>query len=605
MSRIRNRSPTFREGAAMATKLRDVDAVVVGMGFCGAILSRELTKAGLNVVGLERGADHNPAEEFSLTRLRDELRYAVRLELMQDNSIDTITFRNAPDERALPIRRFGAFLPGEGVGGTGMHWGALHWRFLPTDFRIRSALTDKYGAKAIADTMTIQDWPLSYDELESCYDRFDKLCGVSGQAGNLRGKLIGGGNPFEGPRSDDYPNKPIKTAAGPAMFSEAARSLGYHPFPVPTATSSAPYVNPEGITLGRCEYCGHCNRTACEANAKASPNVNIMPVLRVEPKFELRTRVFVTRLVYDKEARRVTGVVYSDMTTGEEYEQPAGLVVLSSFVFGNTQQLLLAGIGEPYAVSTGKGVVGKNYCYQFEAGGEAFFEGREFNPFIGAPGMATAVDDFNGENFDHSSLGFFGGGYIACVNGGAPPIGGRVLPKGEPRWGVGWKQAEAKWYRCNTRFNTQGSVYAHRGNFMDLDPSYKDALGRPLLRLTYNATENDHKMSRYLVERLEGVIKAMNPTHYEVHNRPKNFTIVPYQSTHCTGGTMMGSDPGNSVVNRYLQAWDAHNLFIQGASVFPQQHGYNPTGTLGALAYWSAKAITEQYLKNPGPLVHA
>ena len=589
----------------MATRLKDVDAVVIGMGFTGAILARELTKAGLNVVGLERGADRNPAEEFTLTRLRDELRYVVRLELMQDNSIDTISFRNTPDELALPVRRFGAFLPGEGVGGTGIHWGALHWRFLPTDFRIKSALAEKYGAKSIPESMTIQDWPVSYDELEPHYDRFDKLCGVSGQAGNLRGKPIAGGNPFEGARSEDYPNKPVKTGIGPAIFRDAATSLGYHPFPVPTATSSAPYVNPEGITLGACEYCGHCNRTACEANAKASPNVNVMPVLRIEPKFELRTRVFVTKLLYDKQASRVTGVVYTDMKTGEEYEQPAGLVVLSSFVFGNTQQLLLAGIGEAYDPKTGKGVVGKNYCYQFEAGGEAFFEGREFNPFMGAPGMATAIDDFNGENFDHSNLGFFGGGYIACLNGGAPPIGGRVLPKGEPRWGVGWKQAEAKWYRCNTRFNTQGSVYAHRDNFMDLDPTYKDALGRPLVRLTYNATENDHKMSRYLVEKMEGVIKAMKPTHYEVHNRPKNFTIVPYQSTHCTGGTMMGSDPGSSAVNRYLQAWGAHNLFVQGASVFPQQHGYNPTGTLGALAYWSAKAITEKYLKSPGPLVHA
>jgi gluconate 2-dehydrogenase alpha chain len=592
----------------MATKLKDVDAVVIGLGFSGAILSRELTKAGLNVVALERGADRNPAEEFTLTRLRDELRYVVRLELMQDNSIDTVSFRNTPDDMALPIRRFGAFLPGEGVGGTGIHWGASHWRFLPTDFRIRSVITEKYGAKAIPDTMTIQDWPVSYDELEPHYDRFDKLCGVSGQAGNLKGKLIAGGNPFEGPRSDHYPNKPIKTAIAPAMFGAAAASLGYHPFPMPSATASAPYVNPEGITLGACEYCGHCNRTACEANAKASPNVNIVPVLRTEPKFELRTRAFVTKLNYDKDAKRITSVLYTDMKTGEEYEQGAGIVILSSFVFGNTQQFLLAGIGEPYdpkGGEGGKGVVGKNYCYQFEAGAEAFFEGREFNPFMGGPGMSVAIDDFNGENFDHSGLGFFGGGYIVGASGGAPPISGRVLPKGEPRWGKGWKQAEAKWYRCNTRFNTQGSVYAHRDNFMDLDPTYKDALGRPMIRLTYNATENDHKMSRYLVEKMEGVIKAMNPTHYEVHNRPKNFTIVPYQSTHCTGGTVMGADPGTSVVNRYLQAWGAHNLFVQGASVFPQQPGYNPTGTLGALAYWSAKAITEQYLKNPGPLVHA
>src|SRR5947209_885729 len=107
----------------MATRLKEADAVMVGMGWTGAILARELTKAGLNVVGLERGADRKPAEEFTLTRLRDELRYVVRLELMQDNSIDTITFRNTPDELALPIRRFGAFLPGEGVGGTGISLG--------------------------------------------------------------------------------------------------------------------------------------------------------------------------------------------------------------------------------------------------------------------------------------------------------------------------------------------------------------------------------------------------------------------------------------------------------------------------------------------------
>src|SRR5271169_7006211 len=144
----------------MATKLKETDAVVVGMGFSGAILSRELTKAGLNVVGLERGADRNPAEEFTLTRLRDELRYVVRLELMQDNSTDTITFRNAPDELALQIRHFGAFLPGEGVGGTGIHWGALHWRFLPTDFRISSHIQQRYGANAIPEDMTIADWPL-------------------------------------------------------------------------------------------------------------------------------------------------------------------------------------------------------------------------------------------------------------------------------------------------------------------------------------------------------------------------------------------------------------------------------------------------------------
>jgi gluconate 2-dehydrogenase alpha chain len=265
----------------------------------------------------------------------------------------------------------------------------------------------------------------------------------------------------------------------------------------------------------------------------------------------------------------------------------------------------MSGIGEPYNRATGKGLVGKNYCYQFEAGAEAFFEDKEWNPFIGNAGTGVCIDDFNGETFDHSGLGFFGGGYFFCAVPGAPPIGGRAVPQGTPRWGSEWKRATVKWYHRFVRFNTQGSVYAHRDNYLDIDPTYKDAFGRPLLRMTYNGTDNDHKMSRYLLAKLEGIIKAMNPTHYAMHVRPKNFTTVPYQSTHNTGGTMMGADPKSSVVNRYLQAWDAHNLFVQGASVFPQQHGYNPTGTVGALAYWSANAITTQYLKNPGPLVQA
>jgi gluconate 2-dehydrogenase alpha chain len=87
--------------------------------------------------------------------------------------------------------------------------------------------------------------------------------------------------------------------------------------------------------------------------------------------------------------------------------------------------------------------------------------------------------------------------------------------------------------------------------------------------------------------------------------RRGNFNVVPYQSTHNTGGTIMGGDPRTSVVNRYLQSWHADNLFILGASVFPQNPAHPPTGAVGALAYWAAHAITTRYLKSPGPLVHA
>src|SRR3984885_4717131 len=350
----------------MVTRLKDVDAVTIGLGWTGAIMARELTKAGLNVVSLEKGQDRIPGEDFILPQVRDEVRYGQRLELMWDNSLDTLTFRNFANEQALPIRRIGAFLPGEGVGGSGIHWGGLHWRFLPSDFRIRSALTERYGANALPDGMTIQDWPVSYDELESHYDRFDKICGVSGKAGNLKGQKIDGGNVFEGPRSDHYPNAPIISSNAALMFGAAAKSLGYHPFPAPIAIASAPYTNAEGVPLGACEYCGYCNRIACETNAKASANSTLLPLLRLDPKFELRPRCFVTKLNYDKAAKRVTSVTYTDLRNGEEYEHPANIVLLPPYVSSNVQHRLRPGMGEPYVRASGKGTVGKNYAYQFE-----------------------------------------------------------------------------------------------------------------------------------------------------------------------------------------------------------------------------------------------
>src|SRR5262249_21357177 len=97
---------------------------------------------------------------------------------------------------------------------------------------------------------------------------------------------------------------------------------------------------------------------------KAGPHVCVLPVLRADPKFTLRARAWVSRLSYDKAAKKVTGVVFTDTRTGEEYEQPAGLVVLSAYVFGNISLLLNSGIAEPYDPLTQKGAVGKNSCYQ-------------------------------------------------------------------------------------------------------------------------------------------------------------------------------------------------------------------------------------------------
>src|SRR6516164_1623623 len=205
----------------MATLLRETDAVVIGVGWTGAILARELTKAGLHVVGLERGPMRTAREDFAIPSVR-----------------------HAPAETALPIRRLGSFLPGTGLGGAGEHWNGVTWRLTPTDHLLRSHITQRYGRDAIPAEMTIADYPVSYDELEPYYDRFEKLAGISGKAGNLRGKLIDGGNVFEGSRQNEYPNKPLTQSMAGATMEAACKSLGYHPFPGPAAIASASAAKP-------------------------------------------------------------------------------------------------------------------------------------------------------------------------------------------------------------------------------------------------------------------------------------------------------------------------------------------------------------------------
>jgi gluconate 2-dehydrogenase alpha chain len=588
----------------MAKKLPSVDVVLVGFGWTGAILGQELTDANLNVVAIERGGWRDTSTDFAVTFAQDELRYYFRHALFESPAQETLTFRNSADQTALPMRRLGSFLPGTGVGGAGIHWNGMTFRFLPSDFLARSHNGARYGTAAIPDTMTIQDWGVTYDELEPHYDKFEYLCGVSGRAGNLNGQMQEGGNPFEGVRSRDYPNPPLDMVFGPTLFGATAKELGYHPFPGPAANMSRPYTNPLGVMLGPCSYCGFCEKYGCGNYSKSSAQTTILPVLLPKDNFELRTECEVLKINLDSTGKRATGVTYIDIQ-GREFEQPAEIVILCAYITHNVHLMLVSGIGTPYDPKTGQGLVGKNYAYQITSSVNAFFDDKIFNPFIGAGSLGVVVDDFNGDNFDHGGLGFIGGGYHACWNTGGRPIESHPTPQGTPNWGSKWKQAVAKSYLTTTTVATHGAVMSHRGNYLDLDPTYRDIYGRPLMRMTFDFTDNELKMSKYLTDRAAEIAKAMDPREIKVNARTGHYSIVPYQTTHNTGGTIMGTDPKSGVLNRYLQSWDVPNLFLMGAGAFPQNPGYNPTGTVAALAYWAVDAIKTQYLKNPGPLVQA
>jgi gluconate 2-dehydrogenase alpha chain len=587
----------------MAAKhLPKKDVVIIGLGWSGSLIAEQLTAEGLEVLALERGPSRDTATDFPTSWDPDELRYAIRQELFLQAAQQTVTFRNRLDQTALPIRRFGSFLPGNGVGGAGVHWNGHTWRFLPSDFELRSHLVGRYGADRIPADMTIQDWGVSYRELEPYYDRFEYLAGISGRAGRIGDKVQAGGNPFEGPRSRDYPLPPLRDSPSGTLFAETVRNLGYSPFPRPAANASAPYTNPLGVTLGECTYCGFCERFGCGNYAKGSPQSTILPALLRRRNFTLRAQCEVLHIDKDRAGTRATGVTFVD-AAGQEWHQPADLVICCAFILDNVRLLLISGIGKPYDPATGEGVVGRNYAYQSGAGARLFFEGKRFNPFIGTGSLGQCIDDFNGDNFDHAPLDFVGGGHISVSSSNGRPIAASaVAPPGTPRWGAAWKRQLGETYQNTTVVAGQGSVYAYRESYLDLDPRYTDRFGRPLMRMTFDWHDNERRMTDFLASRCVEIGQAMGAKQVVPGRMAAHHSVVPYQTTHNTGGAVMGSDPKTSAVNRYLQSWDLPNLFVVGASAFPQNAGYNPTGTVGALSLWAAHAIRSRYLKNPGPL---
>jgi gluconate 2-dehydrogenase alpha chain len=590
----------------MTATMKSADVVIIGLGWTGSILGMELATEGLNVVALERGKNRDTSPDFTYPKAADELKYGIRGELFRRLSLETVTVRYKPGDVALPYRQYNAFLLPDNVGGAGVHWNGQLYRPSSEDLKFHTRNVERYGRNFLPEGMTIQDYDVTYEELEPYLDRFEYLNGASGQAGNIKGTITPGGNPFEGPRARNYPTPPVADTYPAILFANAAKQIGYHPFPQPSANCSQPFTNDYNVRLGPCNLCGFCERFGCFLYSKGSPQTTILPALLRLPNFELRTQSHVTKINLDSTGKRATGVTYVD-ASGAEIFQPADLVILSSFQTNNVRMLLLSGIGKPYDPATGEGVIGKNFAYQMMSATSVFYDKDvAINPFIGGgSGGSQIVDEFNSDHFDHGPHGFVGGGYIIGGQTGGRPIQQLATPPGTPSWGAEWKRAAKDSYLHTTSVVTHGSVMSYRDAYLDLDPTYRDSLGMPLLRMTFDWHDNEYKMTRYLTDRALEIVTKMNPRNRStlIRQPGDHFNVREYQTTHTTGGVITGADPSSSAVNRYLQSWDVPNLFVTGASAFPQNIGYNPTGLVGGLTYFAANAIRTQYLKDPGPLV--
>ncbi len=559
--------------------LRKVNAVVVGSGAGGAVVAKELCEAGLTVVLLERGR-HYRQEDARHDVLRSQYDNSGPLGFGPDIHANPRTIRLDSAQRAHIVypNENGYGRTDAAVGGGTVAYGCMSWRFVEKDFKMKTL----YGVPA---GTTLEDWAITYDDLEPYYTRAEWEIGISGQAG---------ANPFEAPRSKPYPLPPLPYDRPARIFLRGAERLGLHPFPLPLAILSQPYDGRPG-----CIHCTYCERFQCEVNAKSSMHATLIPKALRTSLCQLRAQCMVKEVVTDARGR-ARGVVYFG-PDGKLCEQPADLVIVSCSAT-ESPRLLLNSKSKlfPAGLANRTDQVGRHVMHH--SGGATilgFFEEEIFE--AAGPGFTVGLADYV-----HANGVVLGGGVITTLSEPRQPLAfarecGGCL--GSRPWGRAAKDFIRRYFRRCLPLYSPGQGLPAENNRVDLDPTVRDAWGIPVLRVTHRTHPMDVRSSLLLRNRMiellraAGAIEELLPkpaSDEEIEQATKNITWGGL-GEHQVGGCRMGNDPRTSVLNRYCQAHDVDNLFVVDGSCFPTIGGFNPALTIQANAFRVSDYLVKQW----------
>lgn len=550
------------------TSIEPADVVLVGVGAVGAMAASILARAGLRVVGLEAGP-WRTSRDF----VPDELgsAYYCRGNMGPKFLSEAPRWRRNEGE---PTQDAGFTLGRmmNSVGGSVIHWGAALRRCHPHHFRYLSYVRERWGEKALPPGHTLVDWPFTYDELEPYYTQLEYHIGVAGD---------GASNPYT-PRSKPLPMPALRPFTMGELFRKAGESLGLHPYPTPVAVNSVPYNG-----FPATQYCAWSGGFGPFNDERWYPGQTWVPEALATGNFDLRTHCRVMRVFTDGEGH-ACGVEYVD-ANGEWRIQAARTVILCSYTYENVRLLLLSGDGKhPDGLGNNSGQVGKHIMTKMWSDVSGFVPDVVFNAHTGPAAQMWSLDDFISQDFDSVSHGFVGGATPNIENQRLPiQISREAMPPDVRSWGAEYKSHLRDWQHiCAVRL--QPDALSYQANYMDLDPRHRDrsGLGLPVIRITYDLQENEHRVADYMEGRAEEILHSMGAVKTW---RGTRFGGVV--SSHELGGCRMGEDPAGSVVSPDLEVHDTPGLYVFSTATFPTCHGVNPTLTMWAVCSRAAERL--------------
>lgn len=552
------------------------DICIVGSGAGASPVAYSLAKAGAKVLVLEKGPWLTEKELFK-DELAISLRDAYNPKLEDEQHVIEEEYLDENDKsfwQGEPTSESGwSFWSGSVVGGASNFMSGYFHRLKPIDFKLKSTFGKIEGAN-------VEDWPITYEELEPFYAQVEREVGVSGRVVE---------HPNQEPRSADFPYPPLVDHNVANWIDSAAKDVGYHAIPVPRAILSRPAMGRQS-----CEYSGYCSSYGCSSGAKGSGRAALLNHAVASGNCTIKPHSKVYKIETDSKGE-ISGIHYYDRNAKSQVATAKIYVVACQAI--ESSRLLLASTGEkfPNGLANNSGQVGKNLI--FSAGGtgsgDFFYDEldeskqqqiKQVGPFIN-----RALQDWYQINDEKFGAPAKGGtiDFLFHQNPIARSFGTQWGANDELVWGEELKQnlkQEFTTYKT-LRFEVFNDWLPNDNCFVALDDETTDKWGDPVAKVRIGYHDHDLKVGEYLAEKAEVLLNAMG-----AKNVSSSVSGAPPTNL-MAGGCRFGNDPKTSVLNKNCQAHEVQNLYVTDGSFMPTGGSVPYTFTIYANAFRVAEHL--------------
>lgn len=543
------------------------DAIVVGSGISGGWAAKELTEKGMKVIMLERGEDIKHVKdyvnatkgpwEFPHRGGRTQQMIKDYPVLKRDYPLNEINLNYWVNEKDCPyteVKRFDWYR-GYHVGGRSLMWGRQSYRLSDLDF----------GANQKDGIAT--DWPIRYKEISPWYDYVEKFAGISGN-------------------KDNWPYLPDGQFLPPMEMNcvekDVAKRVKEH------------YKNTRIITIGRtanltvahggrsaCQYRNKC-WLGCPFGAYFSTQSSTLPAAVKTGNLTVRPFSIVTKVLYDKDTKKATGVEVVDAETSQTYQFKAKVVFLCASAFNSTWVLFNSATDIwPGGLGSSSGELGHNVMdHHFRCGASGKAEGYDDKYHFGRRANGIYIPRFQNIPEDPKKRDYIRGyGY----QGGASRENWK-REVAELNIGADLKNELTEPGPWTIGITAFGETLPYHENKIALDKNKKDKWGLPVLSIDAEIKDNEQKMRKDMMQEAKEMLEAAGIK--DVYTYDNGYAMG--MGIHEMGTARMGRDPKTSVLNGNNQVWDAKNVFVTDGACMTSAACQNPSLTYMAL---TARAV--------------